>query len=414
MNSRQTPHTRATTDAAAGDGANSVFLLRPLTVALFVVLLAGQFSFDRLGIANPLFIPERLFGLGLLTFLVVVVGLANIKSVSSRPAAGIIVAAPVSYFLVTSLWGADVPDFWGTVTDIVCMLLACVIISILLSWDCTLVAETILWCLAITGIIFSVAGLTNASIGSQVSVFGGGPNVYSRVTMLGFIALVGLVAMRKLPIAALAFGPVMIVATVVSGSRGGMLAGLVSICVLVPILRRLKTFQIVGGLGLLVGCMVFVYQRYADTVDHVVGGRIVELTLQQGYTSGRGDLFGSAWGLFLDNLVRGAGLGGFEAYYGQGYTYPHNLLLLTASEGGLIGLTVLIFALVTYAVRILRHHGSTLTLLFAAASCLILTAAMFSGGYYDSRFLWVFMIIAMHVSAQEMSTATATRSGLNQ
>lgn len=415
MNSRHAPHTRAMTNAGC-DGANGAFLLRPLTVALFIVLLAGQVSFSRLGIANPLFIPERLFGLGLLTFLVVVVGLANIKSVPSRPAAGIIVAAPISYFLFTSLWGADVPEFWSGVTDIVCMLLSCAIISILLSWNTTLVAETVLWCLAITGIIFSIAGLATASTGSPVSAFGGGPNVYSRITMLGFIALVGLIAMHKLPIAAMTFGPLMLVATVVSGSRGGMLAGLVSICVLVPLVRRVKPYQIVAGLGLLVAFLVFVYQKFSDTVDRVVDGRIVQLTLQQGYTSGRGDLYRSAWELFLDNLFRGAGLRGFAEHYGQGFTYPHNLFLLTASEGGLVGLVVLIFALATFAVRVLHHHGSTLTLLFTAASCMIFVSSMFSGDYYDARFLWVFMIIALQVSAQERFTrpATTTTTRLNQ
>ncbi len=145
--------------SASAEPAHTTFLLRPLTVALFIALLAGQFSFDRLGIANPLFVPERLLGFGLLTFVVGVVGFANIRSVPSRPPTGIIVAAPIAYALVTSLWGADTPNFWISVSDISCMLLSCVIMTILLNWDSTLVAETFLWCMVIAGTIYAAAGL---------------------------------------------------------------------------------------------------------------------------------------------------------------------------------------------------------------------------------------------------------------
>jgi O-antigen ligase len=393
-------------EAAPGAGAaGSTFLLRPLTTAFFVVMLAGLFSLDRIGIENPFLVPERLVGFGLVAFLVLVISLANRRAERSRRASGIVVAAPLVYFLVTSLWGADVPEYWAAVTDVVCMILACFIISILLQWDTLLVAETLLWCLAATGLIYAVAGLASASSGGQVSAFGGGPNVFSRITVLGFIGLVGLVALNKVPIAALALGPIMLVATVVSGSRGGMLAGLVAGCVLVPLVRRLKPFQVVAGLGLLVTCMIFVYQRYEDAVERVIDGRIVQLTLQQGYTSGRGDLFGSAWGLFQDNLLVGAGLRGFAEHYGQGFTYPHNLFLLVASEGGLVGLVILLSALVTFAVRVLRHHGSTLTLLYTSAASVIFTSSMFSGDYYDSRFLWIFMMVALHTAGRPMTAS---------
>ena len=398
MTSRSSPGTFGVAHPPADD-PETTFLLRPLTVAFFVVMLAGLFSFDRLGLQNPFFAPERLVGFALLTFLVFVVGLANIRTVGSTRAPGAMVAAPLVYFLTTSLWGADVPEFWATVTDIVCMLLACMIISILLTWNTVIVAETLLWCMAVAGFVFSVAGLASAGVGSQISAFGGGPNIFSRVTVLGFIALVGLIALNKLPVTALVAGPVMLVATVVSGSRGGMLAGLVSICVLAPLARRLRPFQVVAGLALLVTCMVLVYQRFEDTVERVINGRIVELTLQQGYTSGRGDLFGSAWHLFLDHLFVGAGLRGFAEDYGQGFTYPHNLFLLVAAEGGLVGLTILLVVLVTLALHVLRHRGSTLTLLFTASASVIFTSAMFSGDYYDSRFLWVFMIVALRASA---------------
>lgn len=381
------------------DETASTFLLRPLTVVFFLLMLAGGFTLERLGIENPLVVPERLVGLGLLAFLVVIVATANIRSVGAGPATGTFVAAPLIYFLVTALWGADVPDYWDTVTDLTCMILACAVISILLRWNPILVAETFLWCLLIAGLVFSVAGLASASTGSQVSAFGGGPNVFSRITVLGFIALLGLVALRKLPIAALAAAPVLIVATVVSGSRGGMLAGLLSLLVLVPLVRQLGPVRVVAGIGLLAACMGFVYEKYSDNVERVIDGRIVELTFQQGYTSGRGDLFGHAWGMFLDNLVIGAGLRAFAADYGRGFTYPHSLFLHAAAEGGLIGFIILMAVMVTFARRILRRHGSTLTLLYTAAASVIFTSAMFSGDYYDSRFLWVFMIIALQVAA---------------
>jgi O-antigen ligase len=380
---------------SASDGTGGTFLLRPLTVAFFLVMLAGTFTFERLGSENPFLVPERLLGFTLLMFLVFVIGLANIRSAPPKRPTGLIIAVPLFYVLLTALWGAKVPEFWDTVVDLVCMLLAMAIISILLRWNTALVAETLLWCLLAAGIVYSVVGLASASAVTQIAAFGGGPNVFSRVTALGFVGLIGLVALRKLPIAALAAGPLMLVATVVSGSRGGMLAGLVSIGVLTPLARRLRPFHVVTGLGVLGACMIFVYNRYEDSLERVIGGRIVELTLQQGYTSGRGDLYRSAWDLFQTHPLIGGGLRSFAETYGQGYTYPHNLFLLTAAEGGLIGLLLMLAVLTMFAVQVIRDHRSTMTLLFTAAASVIFTSAMLSGGYYDSRFLWVFMLVAL-------------------
>ena len=398
-------------------GSQGIFLLRPITVVFYVALLAGQYSFDRIGMNNPFYIPERLFGIGLVTFLAFILGLANIKKNSTGPSNAALTSLPIAYALLTSTWGANVPDFWSTVTDLTCMLLACLTISILLRWDSTVVAETLLWCLAITGIIFSLAGLASASGGDRVAAFGGGPNVYSRITMLGFIAVAGLVLMRKLPLPALAFGPLMLIATVASGSRGGMLAGLVSLCVLALLMRRLRPFQIAAGLGLLIACMFLVYEKFSDTVDQVVGGRIVQLTFEQGYTSGRGGLLNAALDLYNSHIVTGSGLRGFEEYYGQGFTYPHNLVLQTAAEGGSIGLVFLIVALSIFARRIVLHHHSQLALLFSAAATVIFVSSMFSGDYYDARFLWIFMIVAMSmtysqpVAESEPSLTSPTEMG---
>jgi O-antigen ligase len=94
----------------------------------------------------------------------------------------------------------------------------------------------------------------------------------------------------------------------------------------------------------------------------------------------------------------GSGLRGFAEHYGQGFSYPHNLFLHAASEGGIGALILLLVVFVWFARRVLHRPHSPLTLVYIAAASAIFTSAMFSGDYYDNRFLWVFMIIAIRVT----------------
>lgn len=390
MNSRQRPSTPPATDTQR---STEPAFLRPLVAVLFIVLLAGQFSFERIGRSNPVYVPERLFALIVLTFSVAVVVLANSRSTRAVGHGTLLIVTPTVYALVTALWGPHTPNYWSTVTDLGCILLACGALATLLRWRPTITAVTVLWCMLGAGIIFAIAGLASSSAGARTAAFGGGPNIFSRVTILGFIALVGLIVIRKLPVWTIAISPVMIVATVASGSRGGMLAGLAGVAVLLPLLGHLRRSQLLAALGILLIFALVVYRRYADVVDQTISGRVVDLTLQQGYSSGRGRLVAAAWDMFEARPIAGWGLTGFADQYGQGFTYPHNMVLQALAEGGSIAL---LFLAITFAVFLkAARRPNILGRVFTASATVIFVSSMFSGDYYDTRFLWIFMLLVI-------------------
>ncbi|MBC7596932.1 MAG: O-antigen ligase family protein [Kineosporiaceae bacterium] len=394
------------------DAANKATLLRPITLVFFVVLLAGQFSFERIGMTNPLLIPERLFAMILVTLVAGIVAFANIRRDSPAASSALIVSLPLLYALMTAAWGPNLPDEWEAVIDLICMLLACLTAAMLLRWNRAVVAETFLWCAAVTGIVYSLAGLASSSAGERAAAFGGGPNVFSRITMMGLLAIVGLVIIRKLPRFALIVTPLMVVATIISGSRGGMLAGLASICVLAPLLKRLRPMQIFAGLALLTACMVLVYRNFADSVDQIIDGRIIVLTLNEGYTSGRGNLLRAARDLFEQNFFFGAGLRGFEDYYGNGFTYPHNLIMQTAAEGGAFGLIILLGSLTILLKRVVPQSSNPISVVFLAMASIIFVSSMFSGDYYDSRFLWIFLLLAINAPTPSLDENDMNQANL--
>ena len=118
--------------------------------------------------------------------------------------------------------------------------------------------------------------------------------------------------------------------------------------------------------------------------------RYVELTFEEGYLSSRDSLFTSAWDLFCRHPVVGAGLNGFQQATGD--IYPHNLILNVASEGGVIGLMFLTLPFLFVIARCFRPM--TLEQKAAlSAGLFYFIASMFSGTYYDARFMWVFFAI---------------------
>jgi O-antigen ligase len=370
-----------------------------LTVVTYLALLAGPFGFDRIGLSNPLIIPERLFAaiilLAFVALLVLVNPTRNLSPIKTHFVAAMI---PLLYLVLSAGWAPAQAELASQIVDLACMVLFSCSFVLLVKWDRAAVVNSLMWCLAVGGVVFSFAGLASSSVNTRVAAFGGGPNVYSRITVLGIIGLVWLVTNKKLGIWFLAVVPVMLVATIVSGSRGGMLAGIVGCWILLPVVFRLGKGKLLAATGVASIAGFIVYRAFGDVVVVSIQGRIIQLTLVQGYDSGRGDLLNAAITMFRDNLIFGAGLRSFSTEFGQGFDYPHNLFAQIAAESGIVGL-FLILILLSKSVYVAFTHRSSVTVrCFTAAGSVILTSAMFSGGYYDARFLWIF-ILAVFVSA---------------
>lgn len=109
----------------------------------------------------------------------------------------------------------------------------------------------------------------------------------------------------------------------------------------------------------------------------------------------------------------GGGLDSFFVRFGfsQDLSYPHNLVLDVAATGGLIGLGLL----VVFAASLVRHCRPVARMshdrLAMLAGVLFVTAAsLFSGDFYDSRFLWIFAVLAVNCPAEREQRAGPTTS----
>ncbi|QFG69756.1 O-antigen ligase family protein [Ornithinimicrobium pratense] len=245
------------------------------------------------------------------------------------------------------------------------------------------------------GILFASAALTGVGgdidLQGRRSAFGMGPNVFVRVVGLGAIAAVALAwGGRKWVIWTV---PVFLAAAVLSGSRGGTLAIAVAGAVIIALglsgRTRNERRNTLLGLTLVIAV---IYLVVWPRVEQWVEVRFVD-TIASGYSAGRDVILSQVLELWAENSLIGVGLDGYwgEAGYRYGLQHPHNLILQTFAEAGLLaGLTLLALLLVglrsAWSLRGGRHS------LFACAAILLIVASMFSGTWYDSRFIWLFLI----------------------
>ena len=85
-------------------------------------------------------------------------------------------------------------------------------------------------------------------------------------------------------------------------------------------------------------------------------------------------------------------------------TYPHNLILEIAAEGGVIAL--LLFSLIIFVIIKRWFRPKTLENNFTfLLALLFFFASMFSGSIYDTRFMWIFLTLYMLENKNTTSTA---------
>lgn len=245
------------------------------------------------------------------------------------------------------------------------------------------------------GLIYFFGALYGGSdVQGRYAAFGGGPNVFVRVMLLAALSALFMAA-KDGKHRRLLFLPVFLVGAALSGSRGGLLA-FAAMCLVggIPMLRRLPR----RTAALFIGAGAILLYASSSLVGSVIGRtvqqRYIQETLEARYDSGRGDLVTQSWDLFQQHFFFGAGLDGYFAEVGvqAGYQYPHNLVLSTAAEGGLIGLTLLLGAVFKFVVAARRTRPmSTESVFLLLAGLFVLGSSLLSGNYYDSRFMWLFL-----------------------
>jgi O-antigen ligase len=373
-------------------------------LTVFVVLLGGRFTLDRLGDYPPW---DLRWGGLLAVGLLVLVWATVAQEHTPKTATGalfVLFLAWAGWLVVTVGWAPPRARSFGGTND-----LALLVAFIWVAWGVAgrlsrVAVDRVWWWVYIAGWVYLVAALVaGPGVQERYSAFGGGPNVFVRVEALAVLAALVLAAKHRSGWVLLGL-PGLLVGGYLSGSRGGLLALAVVLVVGgVPLARRMGR-RLGRGLGLgalaLVAVLAYVYDPAWFTFARE---RYLEQTLAQGYDSGRNDLIERSLQLFDEHFWFGTGLDGFYALQGVQLSaeYPHNLIVATAAEGGVIGLGLLVAALGAGLVGILRWRPLDVsTLGFALAALYVLIAAQFSGDYYDSRFLWFFLGLAV-ISARK-------------
>lgn len=372
------------------------FLARAISAVVFNILLAGQFTLDRVGIVYPWPMPLN----AILTFAAIVTFIPFLsvsirsKATTERSVPGFkLVNAFFILLILSAMWSPLSADKIIQIWNLL------ILLGLLWLLKCALVlapqttVTTFLTLSAVSGTIFAMVGLLSAGNLSRLAAFGGGPNVFARVTGMGIVAVIYiLVTQRRSPWIAFSLLP-LVVATVLSGSRGAMLGTLVAVIVMSVCLTMRAWRRVIVGSVISVPAIAYLYQRYGDLLATTLQRRIVVLTLEEQYTAGRDNLWAAAWDMFMERPLFGWGLGSFVV---QNQTYPHNLLLQTAAEIGLCGVILIIAPLLVWIRRLaVARPRDPLIIAPLASAALILVASMFSGGYYDARFFWAYSLIAI-------------------
>ena len=203
--------------------------------------------------------------------------------------------------------------------------------------------EYLFWYLTVLGSYFSLLVLTNpdsVSITGRYVVLSTNTIQTGRVIGAGIIWLFILTFRRRVPLlVVLAFGAPMTYALVGAGSRGPLLATVISITFALQLgMRRSRTARkgLAKRLGLFLGLVLLLYLGYISAPSSS-RDRIFEV----------GDSGGDrliAWRVTLDGIINhplGVGWGNWQQFADKaapgeltGLDHPHNVVLLVLIEGG--------------------------------------------------------------------------------
>ncbi|HWS39196.1 MAG TPA: O-antigen ligase family protein, partial [Actinoplanes sp.] len=318
--------------------------MRAPGLLLILVAIGGRYTLDRAGFLELAWVDLRVIGL---IMALAVLGI----SLSKRPHfvrdEGWLLAALLFfvYQIASALWAPPAARIGPQVLDLVLLIVLVLAFYVYAMSDPEMVVTLTFQLLFVTAIVYALAAIFISGPGEQgrYSAFGGGPNVFARIEVLGVIAAVALYMLTgsKLPLLVI---PLFLLATVLSGSRGTLVAGgVVAGVALLKLRRRLSAAAIAGTAAVAVLAVGVIAVLAPPEFTSLFQERFVEQTVQEQYLSGRTDIWMAALRMFADYPLEGSGLDGFYGLIGvnQAVEYPHNYLLAVAAEGGLGGLVLM-------------------------------------------------------------------------
>jgi O-antigen ligase/polysaccharide polymerase Wzy-like membrane protein len=126
------------------------------------------------------------------------------------------------------------------------------------------------------------------------------------------------------------------------------------------------------------------------------------------YLADRDVIFAHAVQAFLDRPLLGQGIGTYMGPYGE--LYPHNMLLSYAVDAGSVALLACCLLIGWGFFRVLLARSPTAGVAGAAA-IFYFAASLFAGTFYDARFVWVFLLLAMVLGDVRQLQSRATDLG---
>jgi len=145
--------------------------------------------------------------------------------------------------VASGLWAPPGARLGEKTLDIVLMAALTVAIYLYTLGDPAAVARTTFLLFFVAGIVFAAGALlAGPGVQGRYSAFGGGPNVFVRIQIIGIISAVALYLFHRTVLPLLAI-PLFLLAAVLSGSRAGLLAGVaVGGAALWRVRRRLRVW----------------------------------------------------------------------------------------------------------------------------------------------------------------------------
>jgi O-antigen ligase len=200
------------------------------------------------------------------------------------------------------------------------------------------------------------------------------------------------------------------VAAVLSGSRGGLLAFVVAGLALVVLLVRPLRSSALFGCAAAVGLTIWYGLPHLAADSSFVSQRYSLAELQGNDFSNRLPLLSDAWAIFTSHPWVG---GGMDVFYGDvgryvGLDYVHNFPAAVAAETGILGVVAMLLCLGV----LLRAGKPWRSMSPDRVGCAVLALyiaveSLFSGDYYDTRFAWVYAIVAVNFVATVTTRAGA-------
>ncbi len=391
--------------------------LQPVAITvLFLSAIAGQFTLERINpeyaslgwIAEPRII---LMGLLLIVSLPFIKRRGSEHRIQSSTDKSYVVVwlwlvfIFFMYLCITAVWSSQTADAREGVLSLMLLMALVFFAYVIARVDPPRTIDLFLKLFLYTAIIYAIGGLLGYSLWGQrgqLAFLWGGSNAYVRVVGTGaIISLYLWVKTRKSYW--LACVPLLLLTAFLSGSRGGMFSLFVALILILLVLMP-NIFRLSVALCILAICiLLFMVAPMTGTYKEMIVARYPSNLeeLSEAYEYSRAPWFSKSVEAFEESPTIGIGLEGLKGY---GLTYAHNIVLNVAADGGVLGLILLIITFIPVVIRWFQKRTLDSNACFILGA-FYLIASMFSGSYYDQRFMWLFLLFFMFPSSIEDSRA---------